>query len=117
MFCRSCGKEIPDDSVKCPACGIVQTITEIEYQTGAKSPLGAAFRRFREKPAVIRAKLILEGIGILVGVAAEVFAMVCPGDAFTFGARAVVVLLGLFGILGFGLLICNTLEHSGRTEV
>ena len=116
MFCRSCGKEIPDGSVKCPACGISQTITEIEYQTGAKSPLGAALRRFREQSALMQAKLVLEGFGVLIGVAAVIFSLIYPGDAFTFSARAVIVLLGLFGALGFGLLLCHTLDDTG-TEV
>lgn len=116
MFCRSCGKEIPDGSVKCPACGVSQSITEIEYQTGAKSPLGAALLRFREQPALMQAKLVLEGVGILIGVAAVIFSLIFPGEAFTFGTRTVVVLLGLFGALGFGLLLCHTLDDAG-TEV
>ena len=31
MFCSNCGKEIPDDSVKCPDCG-----TEIKRETQTK---------------------------------------------------------------------------------
>ena len=114
MFCRSCGKEIPDGSAKCPACGVSQTITEREYQTGARSPMGAAFRRFQREPAVRRVKLVLEGIGLLAGIGADAFALLVPGELMQ---RAILVLLGTCAALGFGILLCHTLEQRSGSEV
>ena len=37
MFCSNCGKEIPDDSVKCPDCG--QEVKREQPQTNKKDAL------------------------------------------------------------------------------
>ena len=37
MFCRKCGKEIPDDSLFCPKCGANLSETAVQVQT-ASSP-------------------------------------------------------------------------------
>lgn len=31
MYCRNCGKEIPDDSNVCPYCGISQNVEGVHY--------------------------------------------------------------------------------------
>ena len=117
MFCRSCGKNIPEGSDKCPVCGAVQTITELEYQTGAKSRAGAAVQRFREEPAARQIMLLLEIIGILLGISAVLFALLFPGVQLGFGHRTLLVLLGGTASLGFGILLCRTLLSCGGSEV
>ena len=42
MFCKQCGKDIPDDSVFCKGCGTRQTGQGAETQPGAPAPFDAA---------------------------------------------------------------------------
>ena len=117
MFCRNCGKEIPDHSEICPICGGSQTITELEYRTGAKSPAGALFKRYREEPVTRQGAILLEILGILLGFGAVIFAIVYPDVALTIGARALLVLLGGSLALGFGIALCVTLSKCRKPEV
>ena len=109
MFCKNCGKEIPDLSVKCPVCGASQTITEREYRTGAKSPLGALLLQFRKQPVLRQWRIALEILGMLLGLGGIVFALAFPGEALPIGHRAVLVLGGGSILLGFGIALCITL--------
>lgn len=117
MFCRNCGKEIPDQSETCPACGTAQTITELEYRTGARSPLGAVIKHFRNEPVTRQCALVLEVLGMLLGLGGVIFAIVFPGDAFPVGHRAMLVLGGGALLLGFGIALCHTLGKCRKPEV
>ena len=117
MFCRSCGKEIPDHSKICPKCGTPQSITELEYRTGARSPVGAAVLRFRKQPAVRQGALVLELLGILLGFGGVLFAVLYPDVSLTIGDRALLCILGGTALLGFGIALCTTLEKCGKPEV
>ena len=117
MFCRSCGQKIPDKSERCPVCGTVQSITEREYRTGSKSRAGAAVTHFRELSVYRQAALILETLGALSGLGGILFAELHPDAAFTVGLRAVVCLLGIAMLLGFGIALCVTLSKRSDREV
>ena len=117
MFCRNCGKEIPELSEKCPICGTAQTITELEYRTGAKSPLGAAVRWFRKEPITRQWTLLLETLGILLGLGGVIFAFAYPGETLPIGERAMLVLAGGGLLLGFAIALCRTLGKCRKPEV
>lgn len=67
MFCSNCGKEIPDDSVKCPDCG--QEIKREQPQTNKKDALS-----FLEKlhPFTLTA-LVLSALSVLLFIFEIVF--------------------------------------------
>ena len=117
MFCRSCGKKIPDRSGNCPVCGASQSITEREYRTASKSLPGSAVTHFRELPAFRQAALILETLGVLSGLGGILFAELHPDASFSVGLRAVTCLLGIAMLLGFGIALCVTLSKSSDREV
>ena len=117
MFCRSCGKKIPNGSELCPHCGTSQSITELEYRTGSKSRAGAAVMRFREMPVFRQAILILESLGMLSGLAGILFAVLYPDPAFTIVLRAILGLLGCAVMNGFGVALCVSLSGSTDREV
>ncbi len=114
MFCRSCGKKIPDHSEKCPICGASQSITEREYRTGSRSRAGAFLVWFRKEPAARQAAMILEWIGILLGLGGILFAAFYPDAALTVGDRAVLAVVSGAVMLGFGITFCVSL---GSREV
>ena len=60
MFCSNCGKEIPDDSVKCPDCG--QEVKREQPQTNKKDALS-----FLEKlhPCTLTA-LLLSALSVIL---------------------------------------------------
>ena len=117
MFCRNCGKKIPDESENCPICGCPQSITEIEYRTGARSRAGAAVLRFQEEPYERQAAIALELLGLLLGTGGILFAALYPGSDLTIGIRAVLVMLGGAILLGFGIALCSTLAKCRKPEV
>ena len=117
MFCRSCGKKIPDRSENCPVCGASQSITEREYRAGSKRRASTALTRFRELPAFRRAVLILEGLGVLSGLGGILFAVLYPDPAFTTGLRTILCLLAITMLLGFGIALCITFSHGTDEEV
>lgn len=117
MFCRSCGNKIPDSSEICPKCGTPQSITELEYRTGARSPAGAVVLRFRNEPLTRRSALVLELLGMLLGLGGILFAVLYPDVMLSVGDRALLCILGGAGLLGFGIALCMTLEKCGKPEV
>ncbi len=117
MFCKNCGKEIPDQSPKCPACGASQTITELEYRTGSKTHAGAAMRKFLDHSRAWQALLILEGLKAVLGFAAILFALLSPDETFLIGHRAILALLGGTILLNAGASFCRQLLRGQKPEV
>lgn len=117
MFCRNCGKRIPDGSAFCPVCRTSQSITEREYRAAVKNSAGAAVKRFREQSDLRKAVLVLEVIGVLTGLGGILFAFLCQDPMLTIGIRAMLCLLGAAISLGFGIALCVTLIRSERQEV
>ncbi len=115
MFCKNCGKQIPDHSELCPLCGSAQSITELEYRTGARTPAGALLKSFRREPATRQAAIILEILGILWGVVWMVFAIIAGGEDFSF-ARALLLMGGGGLSLGFGLALTCSLAKCRKEE-
>lgn len=117
MFCRNCGKKIPDHSEACPLCGTVQAITERQYRTAAGSRAGAALLRIQDGPAVRKTALVLEILGILLGTGGILFALLYNGADLSVGERAILVLLGGALALGFGIALCATAAKFLKQEV
>ena len=117
MVCLNCGKEIPDHTEICPKCSTSQSITELEYRTGAKSHAGAAVLRFREEPATRQGAMILELLGILLGFGGILFAVLYPDAALIVGHRALLCVLSSAIMLGFGVALCVTLSKCHKAEV
>lgn len=109
MFCKNCGKQIPDLSAKCPVCGASQTITEREYRTGARSPLGALWLQYRRQPVLRKWRIALELLGMLLGLGGVLFALLYPYDTLSVGHRAMLVLGGGTILISFGITLCITL--------
>ena len=90
MFCSNCGKEIPDDSVKCPDCG--QEIKREQPQTNKKDALS-----FLEKlhPFTMTA-LVLSALSVLLFIFEIVFMAKNPLFA---SARTLLLYFGIGGML------------------
>ena len=90
MFCSNCGKEIPDDSVKCPDCG--QEVKRELPQTNKKDALS-----FLEKlhPCTMTA-LLLSALSVILFIFEIVFMAKNPLFA---SARTLLLYFGIGGML------------------
>ena len=90
MFCSNCGKEIPDDSVKCPDCG--QEVKREQPQTNKKDALS-----FLEKlhPCTMTA-LLLSALSVILFIFEIVFMAKNPIFA---SARTLLLYFGIGGVL------------------
>ena len=90
MFCRNCGKEIPDDSVKCPDCG--QEIKREQPQTNKKDALS-----FLEKlHHCTMTALLLSALSVILFIFEIVFMAKNPLFA---SVRTLLIYLGIGGVL------------------
>ena len=90
MFCSNCGKEIPDDSVKCPDCG--QEVKREQPQTNKKDAIS-----FLENlhPCTMTA-LLLSALSVILFIFEIVFMAKNPLFA---SVRTLLLYLGVGGVL------------------
>ena len=94
MFCRSCGKEIPDDALRCPACGAVlrdmtapppspaamqrdpQGMPRPQTVTAARPPVPPMpYPAPRRRGAAFVGRIVFCLLGMALGIAVVVFAL------------------------------------------
>lgn len=108
MYCFKCGKEIPDDSVFCPACGTKQDGTAQEPKPANAGPaptppVNADYAQPVNQSPIHKAQYnLLCILGLVISLISLVFNY--------FG------LVGLGGVIVsvIGLVLCNRRKENGR---